>query len=181
MAVTEPAPRLACGRDLDHLYAHLRARQPDEHEQSCPHCREAARYLTPAIEAARQLAADKPAPPQGFAAAVMARVRADPRRTRRLPLPAEPPVTLTITEHAAAAILSSIAATVAGISSRGCRFPSPGDPGHLEISVSVCYGQPVSETFDILRTRLHAAAARDLGIQLRIIDINLEDVYIPGT
>jgi hypothetical protein len=180
MAVTEPAPQLACGRDLAHLYEHLQAAQSDEHEHSCPHCREAAHYLKPVIEAARQLAADKPEQPRGFAAAVMARVRADPRRTRRLRLPADPPATLTITEHAAAVILSSVAETVPGITSRGCRFPAPGDPGHVEISVSVRYGLSVSDAFETLRTRLRGAAARDLGIQLRTVDINVEDVDIPG-
>jgi hypothetical protein len=170
---------LPCGHDADELYEHLRAGQLDDHERGCPDCQAAAAYLEPALRAVASLAAAPPEPPRGFAAAVMARVRSDPRRRRHLGLPAEPPLTVAITEHAAAAILSGAASSVSGLTSRGCTFPTPGDPAHLAIAVSIRYGLHAGPAIERLRSRLRAAALDQLGVTLRQVDIQIEDVDEP--
>ena len=53
----------------------------------------------PAITAAKALASLQPRPPAGFTESVMARVRAELRRSRHFSLPAEPPATLLIAER----------------------------------------------------------------------------------
>jgi hypothetical protein len=175
-----PSDRLPCGRGLGTLYEHLRAGALDAHEQACPHCRQAAEAFAPALQAVVSLATQAPEPPAGFVEAVMARVRADIRRTRYLTLPAQAPSTLTITEHAAAAIISGAADTTPGVTSRGCRFPTLRDPAHVAISISVRYGLHLATVADHVRATLRKAAQSQLGIRLREIDVSVDDVHTRG-
>jgi hypothetical protein len=177
VAIAEPDSHgvLACGRDLDTLYEHVKAGQSDGHEQGCPHCTQAASFLAPAARAACALAAERPEPPAGFAAAVMARIRADPRRSRKLRLPAGGPSSLQITEHAAAGVLAAAVGGVPGVTVRGCRFPDSGDPAHVAVAVSVTYGTGAG-VFDELRQRLREAGRAYLGVTMTDIDIDVDDV-----
>jgi uncharacterized alkaline shock family protein YloU len=176
----QPSDRLPCGRDLADLYEHLSTGALDAHEQACPGCRQAADAFAPALQAVMSLAAQKPEPPAGFVESVMARIRADIRRTRYLALAAESPSTLTITERAAAAIMSGAADTIPGVASRGCRFPTPHDPTHVAISISLHYGLHAATTADQVRTTLRKAARTQLGIRLRQIDVSIDDVHTHG-
>ena len=173
LRAAEPLP---CGRDPDTVYEHLRGDRLDEHEQTCPWCQDTARDLAPAITAARTLASLRPPPPAGFTEAVMARVRAEPRRSRHIPLPAEPPATLVIAERAIATILSAAAESVAGVTCRGCRFPDPGDPAHVAITIVVRFPVPLPAVADQARHAIDLIARRQLGLRLRIIDILIEDI-----
>jgi hypothetical protein len=172
-----PGSRMPCGRDLATLYEHLSAGALDAHEQACPRCRQAADALAPALQAIVSLAAQRPEPPAGFVESVMARIRADMRRTRYLALPAQSPSTLTITEHAAAAIMSGAVDAIPGVTSRGCRFPVPRDPAHVAISISLRYGLRLAAAAGHIRAALRAAALAQLGIRLRKIDISVDDVH----
>jgi hypothetical protein len=174
-----PGGPLPCGRDLGALYEHLTAGTLNAHEQACPDCRQAADAFAPALRAVASLAAQRPEPPAGFVESVMARIRADIRRTRYLALPAPPPSILTITEHAASAIISGAVDTIPGVTSRGCRFPTPGDATHVAISISLRYGLPVATAVHRVRAILRQAARDQLGISLRQIDISVDDVHDP--
>ena len=173
----QPGSRLPCGRDLGTLYEHLTAGALDAHEQACPGCRQAADAFAPVLQAVVSLAAQRPEPPAGFAESVMAHIRADMRRTRYLALPAQSPSTLTITEHAASAIMSGAVDTIPGVTSRGCRFPTPDDATHAAISVSLRYGLPAVTAARHVRATLRKAARDQLGISLRQIDISVDDVH----
>jgi uncharacterized alkaline shock family protein YloU len=173
----QPSNRLPCGRDLATLYEHLSTGALDAHVQACPGCRQAADAFTPVLQAVKILATQQPEPPAGFVESVMARIRADMRRTRYLALPAESPSTLDITEHAAAAIMSGAADTIPGVISRGCRFPIPHDPTHVAISISLRYGLHAATAADHIRTTLRTAARTQLGIRLRQIDVSIDDVH----
>jgi hypothetical protein len=176
----QPDSRLPCGRDLGTLHEHLTAGTLDAHEQACPGCRQAADAFAPALQAVVSLATQRPEPPAGFVESVMARIRADIRRTRYLALPAGSPSTLTITEHAASAIMSGAADTIPGVTSRGCRFPAPRDPTHVAISISLHYGLHAATAADHVRTTLRKAARTHLGIRLRQIDVSIDDVHTHG-
>ncbi|WP_319695357.1 hypothetical protein [Streptomyces sp. ME19-01-6] len=128
-------------------------------------------------EATAALTAEPVERPPGFVACVMVRIRQEPRRFRKLPLPAEPPHRLSITEHAAATLLSAATSSVPGTTGRGCRFPTPGDPTHVAVSISLRYGQHASTTAHRVRAALHAAAATQLGLRLLCIDITIDDVH----
>jgi hypothetical protein len=176
MAMTDHFELLACGRRRDTLYDHLAADALDEHELSCPHCRRAAADLAP-VRRATVLLRDEPAdPPAGFVEVLMARIRAEARRRHRLPLPAESPMRLSISEHAAAAVLTLAADEVFGVTVRGCRFPDPADATHVEIEIALGYGTPAPETAERVRRRIRAAARYHLGLSPRTIDITVEDL-----
>ena len=169
---------LPCGRSLDTLWDHLPAANLDTHEQTCPHCQRAHAALAPLHQAAAT--AEPPEPPAGFIESVMRAVRAQPRRSATLTLAATPPSRLSITEHAAATLLSAAADTVVGAISRGCRFPTPGDATHIEISISLGYGQHAHTTADQVRAAVRAAAHTQLGLHLSGIDITIDDIYAPA-
>ncbi|HZB30951.1 MAG TPA: hypothetical protein VE465_12380 [Streptosporangiaceae bacterium] len=174
--MTDDSESLACGRRRDTLYDHLAADALDEHELSCPHCRRAAADLAP-VHRATVLLRDEPAdPPAGFVEVLMARIRAEARRRHRLPLPADPPMRLSISEHAAAAVLAIAADEVSGVTVRGCRFPDPDDPTHVEIAIALSYATPAPQTAERVRRRIRTAARNHLGLDLRTIDITVEDL-----
>lgn len=181
MAVThrdgdQPGDLLPCGRLLGTLYEHLRAGATDAHEQACPSCRQAADDLAPALQAIVILAAHRPEPPAGFTESVMTRVRADTRRIRYLDLPVES-AAVTITEHAAAAIMSAAVDAIPGVTSRGCRFPASRDPAHVAISISIRYGLHLAAAAGHLRATLREAVLAQLGVHLRQIDVTVDDVH----
>jgi hypothetical protein len=175
-----PSDLLPCGRRLGKLYEHLRAGATDAHERACPNCLQAADDLAPALQAIASLAAQRPQPPAGFVESVMARVRTDMRRTRYLDLPTGSPSTLTITEHAASAIMSGAVDAIPGVTSRGCRFPVPGDPARVAISISLRYGLHLAAAVGHVRATLRKAALAQLGTRLRQIDISVDDVHSHG-
>ncbi len=177
MAMNQPDDRLACGRRLDAVYDDALAGALDDHERSCPHCQEAAHGLAPVRRAAGLLRAESPEPRAGFVEAVMARVRAEPRRSRDLRLPADPPLRLAIREHAASALLSIAATAVTGVRVRRCRFPDPDEPGRVLMSVSLTYGDPVTATATRIRAAVRAAGRDQLGLDLHTVDIEVDDVH----
>ncbi|WP_433324507.1 hypothetical protein [Spirillospora sp. CA-294931] len=177
MEVNRQPGALPCGRALDDLYDHLAAGTLDEHERTCPHCREAAAALVP-VQRATALARTEPPsePGPGFVESVMSRVRAEARRSRALSLPAEPPLRLSISEHAAATLLSAAADTVPGVTSHGCRFPDPGDLGEASVAVSVRYGTSATEAAERVRQAVRTAARTQLGLTLHTIDVEVDDL-----
>ena len=182
MAIDHPdghrsGDRLPCGHRLGTLYEHLTAGALDGHEQACPDCRRAAEAFAPVLRAVASLAAQRPEPPAGFVESVMARIRADIRHARYLALLAPSPSTLTITEHAASAIMSAVVDTIPGVISRGCRFPTPGDATYATISISLRYGLRAATAAHHVRATLRKAARDQLGISLRQIDISVDDVH----
>lgn len=119
--------------------------------------------------------------PMGFVESVMAAIRAQPHRSATLALAASPPSRLSITEHAAITLLSAAADSVAGATARSCRFPTPGDPTHLQVSISLIYWQPAHAIADQIRAVLQAAARTQLGLHFTRIDITIDDIHRPPT
>lgn len=174
MALNRPYGPLACGRDLDTLV--LRG-EPDAHQRDCPHCRRAAAGLRPVQRAADLMRAEPAAPPAGFVEAVMSRVRAQPRRRRAVPLPAAPPSRLSISEHAFHALLATATGAVREVRVLRCRFPDPADPAHVALGVSLRFAASASAIADRIRATVGAAARDQLGLELRTIDVDVEDVH----
>lgn len=161
MALNPPG-RLACGRDLDALALHG---EPDAHQRVCPYCRRAAAGLRPLRRAADLMRAEPAEPPAGFVEAVMAQVRA------------EPPSRLPTSEHACHALLATAAGAVREVRVLRCRFPDPADPAHVILGVSLRFAAPASAVADRIRTAVRAAALDQLGLELRTIDVDVEDVH----
>jgi hypothetical protein len=176
MAMTDYSDLLPCGRRRDSLYDHIAADGLDEHELACPYCRRAAADLAPVRRATALLRSEHVDPPAGFVEALMIRIRSGARRGHRLPLPADPPMRLSISEHAAAAVLATAVGEVFGVTTRGCRFPDPADPTHVQISIALSYSTPAPQTAERVRRRVRTAARDHLGLNLRTIDITIEDL-----
>jgi uncharacterized alkaline shock family protein YloU len=177
MAMTDPADLLPCGRQRSSLYDHLAADALDEHERICPHCRRAAADLAPVHRATILLRREPADPPAGFVEAIMTRIRAEARRRHHLRLPADAPMRLSISEHAAAAVLATAADEVFGVAVRGCRFPDSADPTHVKISIALSYSTPAPQTAERVRRRIRVAARDQLGLNLQTIDITIEDLH----
>lgn len=106
------------------------------------------------------LVADPAEPPPSLLDRIMAAVRADVRRTERLPLPSDlGPAE--ISEIAVAVVLRFAADSVVGVRARSCRIElAPGDFGAVQVrmSVSLRYGTaPAGEVFDRIRERIATA------------------------
>ncbi len=169
---------LPCGRDVGTVYDHLTGDGRDDHELSCPHCRGAAAEFAPVLQAA-ELLRDEPAePPAGFVESIMARIHATRSRSWRLQLPAEHPLHLAITEHAAATVLAAAASEVAGITVNRCHFPEHGDPSRLQINLTLRQRRPVSVIVERVRKAVRTAARRQLGLELHTIDVRVDDIHL---
>lgn len=175
MAMNPPCDRLACGRAINTLHDHVVAGAPDEHQRSCPHCRQTAAALAFLHRAAELMRAEPIRPPPGFLNAVMSRVRAEPHSSRTLPLPADPPLHLSISEHAASALLAIVAETVPGVKVRRCGFPVPTDHGKVQVHLSLRYATLAAA--DRVRRAIRAAARDQLGVELHTVDIEVDDVH----
>ncbi|MFD2077966.1 hypothetical protein SAMN05421678_108138 [Actinopolymorpha cephalotaxi] len=169
---------LPCGRDMGTVYDHLTDGGLDDHELSCPHCRGAAAEFAPVLQAA-ELLRDEPAePPPGFVDSIMARIHATRSRSWRLSLPAEHPLHLAITEHAAATVLAAAASEVAGVTVNRCHFPERGDPTRLQINLTLRQRTPVSQIVERVRKAVRSAARRQLGLELNAIDVRVDDIHL---
>ncbi|MGW0230037.1 anti-sigma factor family protein [Actinopolymorpha singaporensis] len=169
---------LPCGRGVGTVYDHLTGGGLDDHELSCPHCRATAAGFAPVLQAARLLRDEPAEPPPGFVESVMARIHATRSRSWRLSLPAEHPLHLAITEHAAATVLAAAASEVAGVTVNRCHFPERDDPARLQINLTLGHRTPVSVIVERVRRAVRTAARRQLGLELHTIDVRVDDIHL---
>lgn len=165
MAMSERSTsRLACGRDIDEVWERIES-APDEHERTCPHCRNARADLgNLARLTARQRQQDQDDPELEPDPAVLGRImviaRAEVRRGRRLPLDepdgGTPTAELTVSEQAVSASARRAGDAVDGVLVERCvvvlvpagagstgRAPDPvGAGGGLEVPESYRASRP---------------------------------------
>jgi hypothetical protein len=180
---------LPCGRDVETVWerlADVEAGRFDEHDLTCPDCRDARASLLTLREATGELLADTEEPAPHLTGRIMSAVRAEVRRRHdMLPLPTAEPGRVRISEHAVAAVLRFAADSVAGVRARRCRVHA-GDSGVgadddvvlvVELTVAVSYRSFAWRSLDLVRQRVAAAAATRIGPMVHRLDLIVEDIY----
>lgn len=190
---------LPCGRDLEDLWEHnaaLADSRLDEHERTCAHCQSARSSLQALAAATRAVYEDESlSPPRALRGRIMDAVRAEVRRVDRLPLPPGEFGPVEVSEQAAAVVLRFAADTVEGIRARHCRLRAAEPPSvrvadsaarqdrgagpiWVDLSIAIRYSQHTTlALLDAVRTRVAAAAAAQVGLNVTRIDIEVEDLY----
>jgi hypothetical protein len=194
---------LPCGRDVETVWerlADVEAGRGDEHDLTCPDCRDARASLLTLREVTGELVADTAEPVPHLTDRIMSAVRAEVRRRHdMLPLPTAEPGLVRVSEHAVAAVLRFAADSVAGVRARRCRVhecrvtaTNPGDDGTstsgevgsegelmlvVELSVAVSYRSFAWRSLDLVRQRVTAAAETRIGPRVHRLDLIVEDVY----
>ncbi|WP_227996031.1 anti-sigma factor family protein [Nocardia australiensis] len=190
MAVNETTEQdytLPCGRALEQVWERLdavEAGQGDEHEATCPHCRDARDSLL-ALRAATRELIDEPEPtPPDLVGRIMFAVRAEVRRGRTLSLSTPLPGTVEISEQAVAAVLRYAADSVPGVRARRCRVRGVGTGPNGErlvevtLAVAVQFGATrVSEALTVIRERVATALSARVGLVMQNLDLTVADVY----
>lgn len=172
---------LPCGRHVEDLWDGMHAAgASDPHVRDCPHCRTALASLTALAEATRAVYDDESlTPPPTLQSRIMTAVRADVRRTSRLPLVEGEHGPVDISEQAVAAVLRFAADSVDGVRARRCRLQRL-DSGavQVDLSISVRFSDGTSvSTVDLVRDRVRAVAVAQVGLAVDRIDIEVEDVW----
>lgn len=182
MAVNPASDRLPCGRHVDQLWNHLTNRTADEHVRACQHCQAALTEIRPLVTAVNELATEQVSPPDDLAVRVMAAIRARIHPAPRIPLPGPAGMRLEISESAAAMVLRAAGDTVDGVRARSCRLTLAAHDGNaftgLQLTISLRYGRPALTAAGAVRTAVHAAARRQLGLTLSYIDIEVSDIHL---
>jgi len=187
-----PGYLLPCGRDVETVWERLTVvatGRGDEHDLTCPDCRDARASLNALREVTGDLIADTAEPAPHLTGRVMAAIRAEVRRRHDMvPLPTTEPGQVRISEHAVAAILRFAADSVAGVRARRCRVHAfrvqaadadeEGEPMLvIKLSVAVSYQIFAWRVLDLVRERVTMAAATRIGPRLHRLDLIIEDIY----
>ncbi|GAA3554868.1 hypothetical protein GCM10022197_07530 [Microlunatus spumicola] len=180
--------RLSCGRSIDDVWSHLDG-PPDEHERGCPYCLEARARLLRLSDAAAELRAVEAADPElqpdpGFTSSVMSLVRAEVRRGQSLPLDADEDPGLTISEQAVVGLVWAAADTVPGVRARRCRVrlvdrdEQPAGPTLVDVDLAVALhpGTSLRTATERLRERVRSLVAAEAGVEVRRVELVVEDV-----
>lgn len=191
-ALTEAKPvaeesTLGCGRPIDQVWEHIED-PPDEHERTCPDCRQARRNLAELDRATSELRlADETdpefAPPPSIKVSIMELARAEVRRGARLPLrpPAREdlPAELTISEQAVAGVVRHAADQLSGVHARRCqvRPQSPELTLVIELGVALSSSVPILATIDRLRSAVRSGVQTEVGMDVGKIDVSVEDLF----
>lgn len=185
--------RLSCGRSIDDVWDHVGS-APDAHERDCPYCQDARTRLlrlSAATADLRSAEADDPdlQPAPGFAESVMTLVRAEVRRGQVIPLEADATPGLTISEQAVVGLVWTAADAVPGLRARRCRVVQV-DPADLagsddalgltlvdvDLTVAIQPGTSIPAASDQLRRRVVGLVDLETGLQVRRVDLTVEDV-----
>lgn len=186
---------LPCGRSVEQVWSELEAGSTTAHTASCPHCTTARSSLVQLMEAT-QLLVDEPLDaPAGMLDRIMGAIRADLLVTDSIELPPtlSGPVGATpapgfadISVPALASVLRYVVDTVEGIRAQRCRIEQ--DPQRpyavkVDLSVSLRYTGDAAGTpgrvarLDDVRDRVHTVLARQVGLELTGLDIEVADVW----
>ena len=185
--------RLSCGRSIDDVWDHIGS-PPDAHERDCPYCQEARTRLLRLSAATADLRSTEAVDPDlqpapGFAESVMTLVRAEVRRGQVIPLEADPDPELTISEQAVVGLVWTAADAVPGLRARRCRVVQA-DPADLtdadvassltlvdvDLTVAIEPGTSIPAASDLLRRRVVGLVDLETGLQVRRVDLTVEDV-----
>lgn len=181
MAVNPASDRLPCGRRIDQLWNHIADGTDSEHARGCEHCQAALTEIRPLTAVTGELAAEPVTVPDDLSGRVMAVIRAWTHYGPRIPLTSQAGMGLEISEPAAAMVLRAAGDTVDGVRARSCRLTPVGSGRNaaagLQLTISLRYGMPARATAMAVRAAVRAAAARQLGLSLGSIDIELADIH----
>lgn len=184
---TEQDYLLPCGREIEQVWDRLdvvEAGLGDEHDNTCPHCQSARESLLALRTATKELI-DEPDPaPPDLSGRIMSAVRAEARRGRTLSLPTPLPGVVEVSEQAIAAVLRYAADSVPGVRARHCRVRRVGagaDGANLltvELGVAIAFGRTtVGAALPVVRERVSAALAAQVGLELETLDLVVADIY----
>ena len=187
--------RLGCGRDVDDVWDTIDD-PPNRHERSCPDCQAARESLGGLAAATHEMsAADAADPTLQSSPEVLEHIlgiaRAEVRRGRRIPLrrplPGRAEEHLLVREQAIAGVIRHIGDQIPGLEIRRCRAQLAdrgGDPDldgpvevHVRVSVSVAPHLAILQIVGVLRTRVTAGLAAEIGMDAATIDVVVEDVH----
>ncbi|PXX60890.1 hypothetical protein DFR70_10981 [Nocardia tenerifensis] len=184
---TEQDYQLPCGREIEHVWDRLDAVEAglgDEHETTCPHCGSARESLVALRAATQELIAEPDPPPPDLTGRIMSAVRAEARRGRTLVLPTPAAGTVEVSEQAVATVLRYAADSVPGVRARQCRVRrvGMGTDGEtvvaVELAVAVGFGRTtIGEALPLVRERVTAALAAQVGLVLETLDLTVADIY----
>jgi hypothetical protein len=184
MAMNETAQgyALPCGRDVDTVWDRLTEGDADEHDLTCPHCRQARESLQALREATRELILDDSEPSRELTGRIMSAVRAEIRRHDLLPLPASDLGPIRVSEQAVAAVLRFAADGVEGVRARHCRVSTGTDEGgnvllEVDLAIAVSYRGFAGDALILVRERVETAATARIGLRLRRLDLTVLDFY----
>lgn len=173
---------LPCGRSLDQVWDHLDT--ANEHEVTCSHCGTARESLRALRSATVELVAERLEPRRDLTDRIMSAVRAEVRRHgEMLPMRAEEPGELEVSEQAVAVVLRFAADEIDGVRARRCRVQvidrdSDGETLlYAELTVAVAYRDDIAELLMTLRERLGTACAVSVGLRLTQLDVVVADLY----
>lgn len=170
---------LACGRDRGRVWEDAAAGALDEHERTCPYCREAIAAYAPVRRAAAQVAVRPVRPPADLVDGVMRAIRGELLPGRAIDLPAPSGSRLSINETGATAILAAAADQVPGVAIHRCRFSDAATPETVELTITLSGARPAPETAERLRRTVIDAASAMLGLTLTAVNIEITDIEVP--
>lgn len=178
--------QLPCGQLLSQVWSAWEDGLTDDHQRTCPYCRQSIQDLEKVETAVRQLRdeTDDAEGTSGFDAAaltqrVMNVVRLELRPGRPLPL-GGPEDNMWIMESVAARTLRAAVEQVPGVRAGSCRI-TPEAPGAGRVSVRLGIHAPLlapdlPELAESVRRRVKQAADQRLGLDIAGIDIRITDL-----
>ncbi|MEV7552923.1 Asp23/Gls24 family envelope stress response protein [Amycolatopsis sp. NPDC089917] len=175
---------LPCGRDVEQVWERLDevgAGRADAHELDCPHCRATRESLLVLRGLTQELAEDDSEPSADLTSRIMSAVRAEVRRRDLVPLASPEPGEVWVSDQAVAAVLRFAADSVTGVRARRCRVirsPDMSDGRAVDVELSVAIAHDFdSDSLDVVRERVTAAAGARVGLRLARLDLTVEDIY----
>lgn len=176
---------LACGRDVDMVWRRLpdvEAGLADEHDLTCPYCRQTRESLLALREATNELIHDESEPSRELTGRIMSAVRAEVRHRELLTMPATDLGPIRVSEQAIAAVLRYAADGVEGVRARHCRVSTTvGEAGEVALDVrlgiAVSYRSFAGDTLLLVRQRVLRAATARIGLTLHRLDLTVLDFY----
>lgn len=184
--------QLGCGRDINDIWDHADA-PPTAHEIGCPECQAARASLAELSIATQELRRrDRDL---HLSADLVTKVtnisRAEVRRGAQIPLSHRANGTgqpaMTVSEQAIASVVRHAADQMADIEARRCSVEvmgdrSDGDRGQpvaikIRLRIAASARTAILNRVGVLRDRLVAAVAAEVGVDARIVDIDVEDVH----
>lgn len=182
------APVLDCGKTLEELNDYLdRGRVPrDPSIEECPSCLNALDALTRVGVLSRDLisedAAQLPAPPESWFAAIMDTVRTELRAGREFPIRhPDPRVRITVTEGAVRSLLRATGDTIDGLYVGRTEIigdaEEPGAPVEIRLSASVAWGMPMQELSATLQELVRRVLAQHTDLNVTAVNVTVEDIH----
>ena len=183
MAMTAEPERLPCGAELEALVIQVTGDgQPVDpaHQNSCPYCHTALRYLRQGWADVQALTREPVPIPPRLTAQIMARVRTLARHVTSSILLGNHRGETRISHSVLGQVIQRVAAAVPGVVFASAKpIPhEPPEPGRLSVNIRlvVAFGPTIHTLTHAVRQAIDRRVPRLTGAQLSRIDITIEDI-----